>query len=208
MRLLSKLYPIKEMTHYKHTFRSINRFNLFIMVLTCISLLLMGCSRVAEHQNTSVEAALRSLVLEGPELHESLHTRKIASIRDLPTGVKSPANPHLSSENEFIQAVARGGSQGRLGGDGIRTALFARYSTGENELGFYGLETESEAVADEREEAIREIWAHNGRFGRSRVHRKGLVLLVVWHDNVSPECWESVNATLVEQLNAPLQKAR
>jgi hypothetical protein len=65
------------------------------------------------------------------------------------------------------------------------------------------LEAESEADADEREKALREIWAHNSRHGRSRVHRKGLVLLVIWHDDVSPECWESVNATVVEQLNAP-----
>ncbi len=147
---------------------------------------------------------MSSLVLEGPVLHESLLTRKIASIRDLPTGVVSPGNPHLSSDDEFVDAVARSGSQGRLGRDGVRAALFARYSTGENELGFYGLEAESEADADERERALREIWAHNGRHGRSRVHRKGLVLLVVWHDDVSPECWESVNATVVEQLNAPI----
>ena len=155
-------------------------------------------------QNTSAEAALTSLLLEGPELHESLRLRKISSIRDLPTGLVTPRNPHLSTDDGFVQAVARGGSQGRLGRDGIRTALFARYSTGENELGMYGLEAESEADADEREEALREIWAHNGRHGRSRVHRKGLVLLVVWHDDVSPECWESVNATVVKKLNAPL----
>ena len=202
-----KRYPVEEMTHHQFTSRSIIRFAAFVGVFSCISLLDTGCSRRTsedKHENTTVETALSSLILDGPELHESLRTRKMDSMRDLPTGIVSPGNPYLSADDEFVQAVARGGSQGRLGKDGIRTALFARYSTGENELGFYGLEAESETHADEREKALHEIWAHNGRHGRSRVHRKGLILLVVWHDDVSPECWESVNATVVERLNALL----
>ena len=92
---------------------------------------------------------------------------------------------------------------GRLGREGIRSALYARYAAGEKEVGIYGLEVESDAAADQREEAVRAIWAHNGRLGRARVHRKGLVLVVVWHTGVSPECWKAVNTRIADRLVAP-----
>ncbi len=196
------------MIHHELSIQSISRSTVFAAVFGGISLLVVGCSPGAgghKHDNTAADVGLSSLVLDGPELHTSLRTLKMGAIRDLPTGIASAGNPHLSKDDDFVLAVARGGSQGRLGRDGIRTALFARYSTDENELGFYGLEAASEADADEREKALRKIWAHNGRHGRSRVHRKGLVLLVVWHDDVSAECWESVNVSIVKQLNATLQ---
>lgn len=113
-----------------------------------------------------------------------------------------PGNQHLSTDDEFVEAISRGGSQGRLGREGIHAALYARYATSENEVGCYGLEAVSNADADQREKSLREIWAHSGRLERASVHRKGLMLFVIWNDGVSPECWESVNASVVKRLNA------
>lgn len=148
-------------------------------------------------------SGLDSLAVEGHELHASLRTPPLDSFRDLPPSVVPPKNPQLSTDDKFVQAIARSSSQGRLGKSRIRSALYARYSAGEREVGVYGLEVESDAVADQRENALREIWAHNGRLGLARVHRNGLVLVVVWHSGVSPECWEAVNASIVERLSAP-----
>jgi hypothetical protein len=111
-------------------------------------------------------------------------------------------NPHISTDPLFLEAIARSGSQGQLGGGGIRSVLFAVYIA-ERELGFYGLEAASEADANDREIALRDIWAHNVRLDRARVHRAGLVLVVVWTDGVSPECWEAVNRSVAERLVAP-----
>ena len=151
---------------------------------------------------TSVELALGSFVLEGLELHPSLRTCELDSIRHLPPGVLLPANPHLSIDDEFVASVARSSSQGRLDRDGIHAVLYARYTTDESEIGIYGLEAESDTDAEEREKTLREIWAYNGSLNRARVHRKGLVLVVIWHDGVSPECWESANSSVVKRLNA------
>jgi hypothetical protein len=140
------------------------------------------------------------LVLEGRELHTSLRTRRLDSIRDLPPGVVPSSNPQLSTDKQFVQAIARSSSQGSLGGEGIRSALYARYAAGEREVGVYGLEADSDAGANQGENALREIWAHNERLDLARVHRKGLVLVVVWHSGVPSECWEAVNARLVERL--------
>ena len=123
-------------------------------------------------QPPDVQTPLASLVLEGHQLHASLQTRQLGSVQDLPTGITSPENPHVSSDREFVEAVARGGSQGRHDGAGMRAALFARYWTGENEIGFYGLEAESDAHADQRENWLRETWAYNARLDRASVHRK------------------------------------
>jgi len=100
-----------------------------------------------------------------------------------------PGNPHVSTNAAFVTAIARSGSQGKLSGEGMRSALFAIYR-GNSDLGFYGLE------------AVRNIWAHNVRLGLAQVHRKGLAIVVVWTDGVSPDCWEAVNARVVERLNA------
>ena len=151
----------------------------------------------------SAEGGLRSLVLEGHELHASLRARPIDSICHLPRGVVLPSNPHLSTDAKFVEAIARSGSQGTLGSEGIRSAFYALHAAGENDLGIYGLEAKSDAEADKRENAIREIWAYNARRDLARVHRKNLVIVVVWHATVSPECWEPVNASVVDRLNAP-----
>jgi hypothetical protein len=146
-------------------------------------------------------SGLDSLVHEGHELHASLKTRQMDdSVRHVPRAL-IPGNPHVSTNAAFIAAIARSGSQGSLGREGIRSALYALYRE-KRELGFYGLEAVSAADADRREDALRKIWAHNVRLGIAQVHRKGLVLVVVWTDGVSPECWEAVNASVVERLTA------
>lgn len=148
-------------------------------------------------------SGLASLIFEGHELHDSLQTRQIDdSIRHLPAGVVPPGNPHLSTDPGFVEAISRSGSQGRLGSEGIRSVLYALY-VGENEIGFYGLEAASVADANQREDALRKIWVKNVSLNRVRIHREGLVLLVIWTDGVSPECWEAVNASVVERLAAP-----
>jgi len=162
-------------------------------LLFLLSFLMTGCS--------TRESALDSLVLEGHELHASLHTREIDdSVRHVPLDL-IPGNPGVSTNAEFVAAIARSGSQGRLGGEGMRSALFAIYR-GKSDLGFYGLEAASATEADRREEAMRDIWAHNVRLGCEQVHRQGLTIVVVWTDGVSQECWEAVNARVVERLTA------
>ena len=148
-------------------------------------------------------SGLDSLVLQGHELHASLVARRLDSFRDLPAGVVPPKNPQPSSDDKFVRAIAHGSSQGRLGAEGIRSALYARYAAGKKELGMYGLEAKSDADARRREKALREIWSYNARLDRARVHRKGLVLVVVWHTGVSAGCWEAVNAGIVRRLAVP-----
>ncbi len=146
------------------------------------------------------------MALEGRELHASLRTPRLDSYPHLPpdvSGVLPPKNPHLSSDDKFVLAMARCSSLGRLGREGIRSALYARHVAGEKDVMIYGLEAESDAAADQREEAVRAIWAYNARGGRARVHRKGLVLVVVWHSGVSSECWEAVNASIADRLGDP-----
>jgi hypothetical protein len=159
-----------------------------------------------QKKNTELPKSMRgsglgSLVLEGHELHASLKTRQIDdSVRHVPRAL-IPENPHVSTDAAFVAVIARNGSQGSLGREGIRSALYALYRE-KNELGFYGLEAESAADADQWEEGLRKRWANNVRMGRAQVHRKGLVLVVVWTDGVSPECWQAVNARVVERLTA------
>ena len=148
-------------------------------------------------------SGLDSLVLEGHALHASIVAGRLDSFRDLPPGVVPPKNPQLSSDDGFVRAIARGSSQGRLGREGIRSALYARYAAGEKDLGIYGLEAKSDADAGQREKALREVWAYNIRLDRVRVHRKGLVLVVAWHSGVSAECWEAVNARIAERMIVP-----
>ena len=163
-------------------------------------LLLLGFLLAA---SSTSGGGLDALAVEGRELHASLRTPRLDSFRDLPTGVAPPKNPHLSSDDKFVQVIARNSSQGTLGREGIRSALYARYFAGEKEVGIYGLEAESDAAADRREEALRAIWAYNVRRDLARVHRRGPVLVVVWHSGVSPECWDAVNASIADRLVAP-----
>jgi uncharacterized protein (TIGR03067 family) len=158
--------------------------------------------RKVQPQKKMSGSGLGSLVLEGHELHASLKTREIDdSVRHVPRAL-IPENPHLSTDAAFVAVIAGNASQGNLGREGIRSALYALYRE-KSELGFYGLEAVSAADADRWEQALRKIWANNGRVNLARVHRKGLVLVVVWTDGVSPECWKAVNASIVERLSAP-----
>jgi hypothetical protein len=149
------------------------------------------------------ESGLAPLVLEGRELHRSLVTRRVdeKTIRHVPSSVIQN-NPQHSTDTDFIAAIARSGSQGNLDGKGVRSALYALY-LGDKELGFYGLEAATAVDANRLEDAMRKIWAHNAKIDRARVHRQGLVLVVVWTDGVSPEVWEAVNAAVSDRMIAP-----
>ena len=163
------------------------------MSLAAFGLLFAGCG----------PSGLNPLILDGHELHASLETQQIDDVQRLhvPRAVLRD-NPQLSTDAEFVEAIARGGSQGRLGAEGIRAALYALYR-GESEVGFYGLEAASTADADRRESLLRGIWAYNASLDRARVHRRGKLLVVVWTDGVSASCWEAVNAVVVERLAVP-----
>ena len=148
-------------------------------------------------------SGLNPLVLDGHELHASLVTQQIDDVPRLhvPRAVLRD-NPQLSTDTEFVEAIAGSGSQGQLGGEGIRAALYALYR-GKSEVGFYGLEAASTADANRLEGLLRGIWAKNASLDRARVHRGGEVLVVVWTDGVSTSCWEAVNAVVAERLVAP-----
>jgi hypothetical protein len=152
-------------------------------------ILLAGCAR----------SALSPLVVDGRDLHASLVTRKVEDAAKFRLANVLPRNPCLSTDAEFVNAIAQIASQGRLGGQGVRAALYALYLS-ESEVGLYGLEATSSADADRIEGVLRRIWAHNDGLGRARVHRKGKVLVVAWHNGVSPSCWEAVNAEVVKRL--------
>ncbi len=156
------------------------------------------------HSSSEVAStsAWKQLILEGHELHSSLRTQRAGEpIRHLPSHIALPRNPYVSTERGFIDAVAGSSSQGELDGGGIRSAFYAFYAE-EKDLGFYGLEAESILVADWREVALNKTWAKNMSLDRVRIHRQGLLLMVVWHDGVSLECWASVNANVAERLAA------
>ncbi|MEM8671391.1 MAG: hypothetical protein AAGG48_27975 [Planctomycetota bacterium] len=157
----------------------------------------------ADQKASGEETGLRSLLVQGPELHDSIRTQSIASIRDLPDGMTFPNNPRHSTERAFIEATAGGGSQGRLDGAGMRAALYARYVCGESEIGFYGLEAESAAVADRREAELRKIWAYGGSLDRARVFRQGMITVVVWlrTDEPTPEGWRAVKEWVEQRLD-------
>ncbi len=169
-----------------------------MILAASVGLLIAGCGG----------SGLIPLVLDGHDLHASLVTQHLddGPHRHVPRDVLRD-NPQLSTEAEFVEAIARSGSQGRLGSEGIRAALYALYQ-GDSQIGFYGLEAESTAEADRREILLRDIWAYNVSLDRARVHRGGKVLVVVWNDIVSASCWEAVNAVVVERLGAPAAEAQ
>ena len=148
-------------------------------------------------------SGLSPLVLEGPELHPSLAT---IHLNDNTTRHVSRSvlrmNPQHSTDTEFVRAITRSGSQGNLGEEGIRSALYALYR-GQSEVGFYGMEAASADDADRLEKALRGIWARNIGINRAQVHRSGLVLVVVWTDGVPSEVWEAVNAGVAARLMLP-----
>ena len=148
------------------------------------------------------QSALGPLDVEGPELHASLVTRSLEDTAKYHLVPVLRENPQLSTDAEFVDVIARMASQGRLsGGEGVRAALYALY-LGESELGLYGLEAASPADADRIEDVLRKIWSLNASLERTRVHRFGKVLVVVWNGGV-PSYWEAVNAEVVKRLTAP-----
>lgn len=148
------------------------------------------------------ERALELMAMKGPELHVSLHAHKLdGSIRHFPAGLRLPKNPYVTLQPEYVHAIARSSSQERLNEDGVRAVLYGIYAA-EHDLGLYGVEVESIEEADRRETLLREIWVKNVRLDRARVYRKGLFLIVVWNDGVSPECWQSVNESVGKRMKA------
>ena len=145
---------------------------------------------------------LERLAVEGTELHSSLVTRQLdnGTVRHVPRDVLH-AIPEVSTNPEFVAAIARSGSQGNLGAEGIDAALYALYSA-ERDVGFYGLQAASADDADRLHKALGKIWSHNISIERARVHRGGLLLVVVWTDGVAPDVWEAVNAGVAKRLSA------
>jgi hypothetical protein len=170
-------------------------------VALLVLLVLAAASAFAAQPPLLAADGLAPLVLEGPELHPSLSTRQLDEARHVPRGVVG-RNPQHSTDRGFVEAIARAGTQGRHSADGIRAALYALY-IGEHEIGVYGLEAASAADADRWEQAVRNTWSHNEGLGRARVHRGGLVLVVLWNDGVSPDVWEAANAVVAGRLIAP-----
>ena len=171
----------------------ITPMNTRVLVATTLAILVAACS----------PHGLGRLVVDGGELHPSLVTR---SLDDGPSRHVSQSvlreNPQHSSDADFVRAIARSGSQGNLNSDGVRSALYALYR-GEKDVGFYGLEAATVEDADRLEPMLRKIWSHNESLSRARVHRRGLVLLVVWNDGLLPEVWKAVNDTVVQRLGKP-----
>ncbi|MEL6109362.1 MAG: hypothetical protein AAFU85_25425 [Planctomycetota bacterium] len=165
--------------------------------------LFVGCNPTSGDADPVIDSPLKTLLFDAEALHESLEATDPETTREVPSGISWTTNPSLSMDRPFIEGVARGGSQGNLDGTGMRAALYARYQSGTKEIGFYGLEAESTAVADKREKAIREIWAHNESLDRTHVYRKGNVLLVVWlwTDEELPECWEATKRIVQKRFD-------
>jgi len=154
----------------------------------CLCLLLGSCAT----------SGLQEVVLSGHELHSSLGPKLLdGANHGVPRGVRD--NPHSTTDADVVESIARSASQGKVGGTGIRAALYALYQ-GEDELGFYGLEAATTQDADRLEGILRATWAHNVGIGIARVHRGGQIFVVVWHDGVSASCWQEVNAGLAKRL--------
>ena len=148
-------------------------------------------------------SGLDRLMFEGPDLHPSLTAHVIdgAPVRHV-SGDVIQTNPQVSGDIDFVKAIARSGSQGKLDGNGVNAALYARYD-GEKDVGFYGLQATSMLEAERIETLLREIWAHNVSLNRAHIHRDGLTLVVVWNDGVPADVWQAVNASVADRLTAP-----
>lgn len=147
---------------------------------------------------------LKDLLAQGHEIH---HTLQSEPVNELLPGMSLKTNPQWSTDQAFIEVIARRGSQGRLTGVGMQEALFAQYSDGDSEFGLYGLAAENESVAVQREQALREIWAHNHSLDRTHIHRQGVMLLVVWvrTGETLPAVWDAVKAWAARRLSPGLE---
>lgn len=150
-------------------------------------------------------SAWKTLILEGRELHPSLKTRLVDEpILHMRSGMLLPRNPYTSTGATFVEAVSGSTSMGKnRTREGIRSALYASYADEKKLVLLRGLEAASALDADRREAALRKTWAYNARGGRAQVHRKGLLLVVAWHDGLSPEVWAAVNASVAKRMVAP-----
>ncbi|MEO1527872.1 MAG: hypothetical protein AAFX06_20770 [Planctomycetota bacterium] len=165
---------------------------------------LVGCSGKRDVASQTPESPLSGFLFQADELHASLHLTDPETTSEVPADLGWTSNPEVSEQSPFLEAVARGGSQGRLDSAGMRAALYARYTDGMNEIGVYGLEAKSMKDADQREALIREIWAHNESLDRTRVYRRGRVLFVVWlwtKEDAPLECWESTKRRFQQRLD-------
>lgn len=177
------------------------------LINTYIAGLLLGFASHAQwldpqpNETSIPSGTLDSLLVDGAELHPTLKTE---SVDNLPAGRDFPANPWQSTAPAFIESMARYGSQGRLDGEGMNDALFAQYTDGSSEIGFYGLAAENESVALQREQDLREIWAHNHGLDRTHIHRQGLVLLVVWirTGDELPAAWHAVKQWAAQKMSS------
>ena len=146
----------------------------------------------------------KTMVLEGRELLPSLRTRQADEpVWHLRSGFVLPRNPCVSSvdfDAEFVEAISRSSSMGRIPREGVQSALYAAYGDKEKRVLLRGLEASSDLDATWREAALRAIWAVNERAGRVRIHRKRTLLVVVWHQGLSPESWEAVNASVAKRI--------
>lgn len=143
----------------------------------------------------------KTMIFEGRELLPSLKTRQADEpVWHMRSGFVLPRNPYVSSDAEFVEGISRSSSQGRIPRAGVQSALYAAYGGEEKRVLLRGLEAASDHDASWREAALRSIWAVNMRFGNIRVHRKGTLLVVVWHQGLSPESWEAVNASVAKRL--------
>lgn len=143
----------------------------------------------------------KPMVFDGRELLPSLRTRKADEpVWHMRSGFVLPRNPYVSTNEEIVEGISRSSSQGRIPGGGIQSALYAAYGDEDKRVLLRGLEAASDRDASWREAALRDIWAKNMRFGNIRIHRKGTLLVVVWHQGLSPESWEAVNASVAKRL--------
>ena len=159
-------------------------------------------SENADIARTRKDAGIwKPMVLEGRELLPSLRTRQADEpVWHLRSDSVLPTNPCVSTNAEFVERISRSSSQGQLPRDGVQSALYAAYGDEEQRVLLRGLEATSDDDASSREAALRSIWRVNMRHGNIRVHRKGKLLVVVWHQGLSPESWEAVNSSLAKRL--------
>ncbi len=171
----------------------------YVLLLLTVNSYLLA---VEKHEHKDEPFSLASLLLDGHELHVTLRAQKNIKPASVPSGIEMVSNPQLSVDRAFIEGTARGGSQGRLDGNGMQSAMYARYTDGQADIGFYGLTAETDLIADMREVAIRDIWAHNNSQDRTYVYRKDRVLLVVWiwAKDELPESWSAVQSIVKERM--------
>lgn len=158
--------------------------------------------QVQVDESVTDKSALAALILEGHELDSCLTAHRTDEpIRHLPPGMVLRRNPYASTDSAFVEAVSRSASMGRIPREGVLSALYASYRSENGIVILRGLEAASRLDADWREAALRNTWAHNESLNRATVHRKGMLLVVVWHLGLTPERWASLNERLAERLD-------